>query len=327
MQLLTITVKFKIPNKAIYLFPITIVKKRHKLFFSIALGGQTIPFMASIYYRPGEKLNKLVATYFLKDNNDIPDTGFEITIYPNGQTIMGIAYGKTLPQITDGGNTFEAPSPALNGRYLHPMSVRFFDTQMLITIFKPLGCYYIFGIPEGVLQNKTIGFKNLGIEGYEKTVDGISKAHSVREKIDLLETWLINTLAKNDVRPIGYSEYVLNKIISAGGKLPLKTILSGLHLNNRYIERHFNQYLGLNAKAFSEIIRFSSMANYLMKYQNAKGYELCEMGNFYDSSHLIKGFSKYAGTTPIRFLEKVLNSDKIQIEAIMQLDLANSTVA
>ncbi len=161
----------------------------------------------------------------------------------------------------------------------------------------------------------------------KKTVDGISKAHSVREKIDLLETWLINTLAKNDVRPIGYSEYVLNKIISAGGKLPVKTILSGLHLNNRYLERHFNYYLGLNAKAFSEIIRFSSVANYLMKYQNAKGYDLCEMGSFYDSSHLIKEFSKYAGTTPIRFLEKVLNSDKVQIEAIMQLDLTNSTVA
>lgn len=280
--------------------------------------------MASIYCRPCEKLNKLVATYFLMGNEDIPDTGFEITIYPNGQTIMGIAYGKTLPHITDSGNTFEAPSPALNGRYLHPVSVRFFDTQMLITIFKPFGCYYIFGIPEGVLQNKTIGFENLGIEGYEKTVDAIAKANYVREKIDLLETWLINTLTKNNVNPVGYTEYVLNKIISGGGKVPLKTILSALHLNNRYVERHFNQYLGLNAKAFSEIIRFSSIANYLMKYQNANGYDLCEIGNLYDSSHLIKEFSKYAGTTPIRFLEKVLSSGKVQIETIMQLHLTNS---
>jgi AraC-like DNA-binding protein len=269
----------------------------------------------------------MVATYFLMDNKDIPDTGFEITVYPNGQTIMGIVYGKTLPQITDGGNIYQAPSPALNGRYLHPVSVRFFDTQMLITIFKPLGCYYIFGIPEGVLQNKTIGFEALGIEGYEKTVDKISKANSVREKIDVLETWLINTLAKNDVNPVGYTEYILNKIISAAGRVPLKTILSGLHLNNRSMERHFNQYLGLNAKKFSEIIRFNSMANYLIKYQNLTRYDLCETGGFYDSSHLIKEFSRYAGTTPIRFLEKTLNSGNLQIEAIMQLDLTNTVAS
>jgi len=267
-----------------------------------------------------------VAAYFLMENEDIPETGFEFTIYPNGQTILGIAYGKTLPVITDGGNTFEVPNPAINGRYLHPVSVRFFDTQMLITILKPFGCYYIFGIPEGVFQNKTVGFKTLGIDGYQKTVEGISKAKCVREKIDLLETWLINMLTKNDIAPVGYTEYALNKIISSGGRVPLKTILSGLRLNNRYLERHFNQYLGLNAKAFSEIIRFSSIANYLTKYQNATGYDLCEIGSFYDPSHLIKEFSKYAGITPIRFLEKILNSGQVQMEAITTLDLTNSMV-
>lgn len=280
--------------------------------------------MASIYFRPCEKLSKLVAAHFLMENEDIPEGGFEITIYPNGHTIMGIAYGKTLPSIINGQNWYEAPSPALNGRYLRPMNVRFFDSQMLITIFKPFGCYYIFGIPEGVLQNQSIGFETLGIRGYEKTIERISKAKWSREKVDLLESFLLNALAKNNVRALGYSEYVLNKIISNGGKVPLKTILAGLHLNKRYLERQFNQYLGLNAKAFSEIIRFSTIANYLLNNQKATAYDLCEIGSFYDYSHLIKEFSKFSGTTPIRFLEKMLESNKVQIETIMQLDLSSS---
>jgi AraC-like DNA-binding protein len=283
--------------------------------------------MASKYYRPCEKLNKLVAAYFLMENEDISDKGFEVTIYPNGQTIMGIAYGKTLPVISDKGNTFTVPNPGVSGRYLHPVSIRFFDTKMLITIFKPFGCYYIFGIPEGIFQNKTIGLKSMGIDGYQKTVDEISKANSARGKIDLLETWLINTLAKNDIAPVGYTEYAFSRIISGGGKVPLKKILSDIHLNKRYLERDFNQYLGLPAKEFSEIVRFGSIANYLMKFKNASLYDLCEMGGFYDPSHLIKQFSKYAGTTPIRFLEKMLDSGNVQIETIHQLDLTNSMIS
>jgi AraC-like DNA-binding protein len=282
--------------------------------------------MASIYCRPSQKLSKSVATYFLKEKEDLPTTGFEVTIYPNGQTIMGIAYGKTLPVITEKEGSFTVPNPAISGRYLHPVNIRFFDTQMLITIFKPFGCYYIFGIPEGILQNKTIGLESLGIDGYEKTVEGISHAKSVRGKIDLLETWLINTLAKNNIAPVGYTEYALTKIISGGGRVPLKKILSELHLNQRYLERHFNQYLGISAKEFSRIIRFSSIADYLVNHPNADEHELCDMGNFYDSSHLIKEFSKYAKATPIHFLEKMLASGEEQIGAIVRLNLAGTIV-
>ncbi len=103
--------------------------------------------MPAAYYMPSEKLRKYVAAYFLMEGKILPEFGYELTIYPNGHIIMGIAYGKTLPVITDKGQTFTVPNPGVSGRYMHPVSIRFFDVQALIIIFKPFGFYYIFGIP------------------------------------------------------------------------------------------------------------------------------------------------------------------------------------
>lgn len=280
--------------------------------------------MPSTYYKPSEALSKYVLTYFLLENEAIPDHGFPITVYPNGNVILGIVYGKTLPVMTDKGQSFIVPTPGISGQYTHPVSIRFFDDRALITIFKPFGFYYVFGIPHRILLNQTIALKTLGISGYEEIVGKISKAHSIQDKIDFLENWLLKMILKNKVTPVGLPEYLLNKIILNKGIVPLKSILTDLHLNSRYIERCFNQYVGMSAKEFAKIIRFSSIANYLINHPTADNIELCEKGNLYDSSHLIKEFNKYTGFTPAHFLDKILNEGENQIEALKRLNIAQA---
>lgn len=282
--------------------------------------------MPSAYYFPSEKLRKYVAAYYLMEGEILPECGYELTIYPNGHIIMGIAYGKTLPVITDKGHIFTVPNPGVSGRYMHPVSIRFFDAHVLITIFKPFGFFYIFGVPQGVLLNKTIGLKSLGISSNEMIVDKIAKSKSVRGKIDFIENWLIENLNKNKIASVGLTEYVMVKIIQSQGAVPLKNILSDLRLNRRYLERHFNDYVGTGAKELSKIIRFNFTANYLIQHPTASALELCEIGNFYDPSHLIREFNKYTGFSPGHFIEKINKDGVNQIETLKRLNLAGSII-
>jgi AraC-like DNA-binding protein len=282
--------------------------------------------MPYFYYPPSGKLSKYVATYFLIENEILPDCGIELTIYPNGHIIMGIAYGDILPVITDKGETFTVPNPGVSGRYMHPVSIRFFDARILITIFKPFGFYYIFGVPQGMLFHQTIALKNLGISDGEMMVHNISKSKSVTDKIDCLENWLLGNLKKNNVVSAGLTEYLVDKIIQSQGIIPLKNILSDLRLNRRYLERHFNEYLGTGAKELSKIIRFSFTANYLIQHPTASALELCEIGHFYDPSHLIREFNKYAGFSPTRFIDKIHNDGSLQMETLVRLNLARNII-
>jgi hypothetical protein len=61
---------------------------------------------------------------------------------------------------------------------MHPVDIRFFDDAVLITIFKPFGFYYIFGISQRMLLNQTIELKSLGISSDEEIVEKISKART-----------------------------------------------------------------------------------------------------------------------------------------------------
>lgn len=282
--------------------------------------------MPSVYYPPSDKLSKYIATYFLIESQDLPDCGISLTVYPNGHIIMGIAYGKILPVITDQGVTFAVPNMGVSGRYKHPVSIRFFDPRILITIFKPFGFYYIFGIPEGLLLNQTIALEKLGIGGGEKVVNEIAKSKSVNDKIDCLENWLIKNLTNNNVVPAGLTEYLMNKIIQSQGTRPLKDVLLDLRVNPRYIERHFSEHLGTGAKELSKIIRFSYTANYLIHHPATSTLELCEIGHFYDPSHLIKEFNKYTGYTPSRFIEKIHNDGSIQFESLTWLNLSGNII-
>lgn len=282
--------------------------------------------MPAAYYMPSEKLRKYVAAYFLMEGKILPEFGYELTIYPNGHIIMGIAYGKTLPVITDKGQTFTVPNPGVSGRYMHPVSIRFFDVQVLITIFKPFGFYYIFGIPQGILLDQTISLKSLGISGDEMIVHQISKSKSFSAKIDCVENWLLQNLNKNKIDSAGLTEYLVDKIIQSQGIIPLKNILSDLRLNPRYIERHFNEYVGTGAKELSKIIRFNFTVNYLIKHPTASAVELCEIGNFYDTSHLIREFNKYTGFSPRRFINKINKDGADQIETLKRLNLARNII-
>lgn len=282
--------------------------------------------MPSNYYTPSEKLSKYVLTYFMMENEAIPQCGYPLTIYPNGHVILGIVYGKTLPVITDEGKTFTVPNPGVSGQYMHPVSIRFFDNHVLITIFKPFGFYYIFGIPPKVFLNQTIGLRSLGISSHEEIVERISKARSAPDKINILENWLQKILYKNEVAPVGLPEYFLNNMILSQGTLPLKNILAALRLNSRYVERYFNRYMGVSAKKYSKIIRFNLIANYLINSPKTGIAKLCEIGNFYDPSHLIKEFIKYTGFTPADFLDKIFNEGDKQVETLKRLNIGENII-
>src|SRR3546814_18393750 len=85
------------------------------------------------------------------------------------------------------------------------------------------------------------------------------------------------------------------------------SLAAELRINKKYIERHFNEQMGLSPKEYAEIIRFNYL-NTLMLRETIYASELAYVGDFYDHSHLIKPFKRMTGFTPNVFKENASRS-------------------
>ena len=74
---------------------------------------------------------------------------------------------------------------------------------------------------------------------------------------------------------------------------------SGIAL--RQVGRLFRQHLGISAKAFSGIVRFQRALNRLKSDSGLSLADVAASCRYYDQSHLVKDFKRYAGGVPRAF--------------------------
>jgi AraC-like DNA-binding protein len=170
------------------------------------------------------------------------------------------------------------------------------------------GCLPVFSIiNSNSFSNKiTLLNKIFGTE-IDQVTETLFEAKYDGDAIQIIESWLEKNITEpnNDWRDL--QEY-LAKIttVENAGLLTIKMLSKEYGWNDKKTERLFLKYLGFTPTQFIKIIRFrKSVEKLFAGYGNLT--DLAYDSGYYDQSHFIKEFYRYAGNKPSDFLKRPNN--------------------
>ncbi len=181
-------------------------------------------------------------------------------------------------------------------------------------LFRPDTCYFgirflpgynpVLGCSSEIMKelvNHQIPFSALVHD--ERMLENIFRTTDFRSQI----TAFMNSYMSiyNRMNPMENSNllvrHISNLLIRFSGDISIEQIAIETGYTERYIEKCFQQEVGLTPKQFSKIIRFQSAVSSL---NNPSGRTLTEIAidaGYFDQAHFVRDFKGYAGLTPKKY--------------------------
>ena len=137
----------------------------------------------------------------------------------------------------------------------------------------------------------------------EGLAEKIATADSLQARSQLfLQTYLQQFPESTDTRH-NLERYVRRRIYETKGTIGIQNLAEETGYSACYLRRVFEQIHGISPKLFERFIRFQNML-YLMEqqeWQSQKMDALCFESGYYDQSHMMKDFKRFAGRTPEQY--------------------------
>ncbi|MBC3796590.1 helix-turn-helix domain-containing protein [Acetobacterium tundrae] len=166
------------------------------------------------------------------------------------------------------------------------------------------------GYPIGSLTETSIPL--LEICKDQTMMEGITKSTDFKEQIQLFLNSYIpdyQNYYSPGTRPFSYC--MVDKITKVVGIINVNELSQSVGYTPRYINRLFNNEIGLPPKTFSKIIRFQNVLLALGKDQHISTIA-ADMG-YYDQSHLLKEFKQFTGISPLNYRKSLTAGTALRI--------------
>ena len=173
---------------------------------------------------------------------------------------------------------------------------------MIFVVFHPYGAGMFFKLPMTEIANQNLAFENIVNKEAREIEDKIVNAISIRERITIIEDYLINKLSQN-IQDTSQILAAFNKIIYNNGQTSVKVLADTACLSIKQFERKFSSLIGLKPKQFLRIYRFQKVLNILNKKTFNNLTSLAYENGYYDQAHFIHDFKTFTGLTPKEFFK------------------------
>ena len=155
-------------------------------------------------------------------------------------------------------------------------------------------------IPLAELTNRSVALDDVwGKEG-RKLASRVLEAADNSSRITLLEHFF-RTLLKGRVNQDLLVRECVRRIMVSGGLHRVNTVLRGLDVSTRQLERRFMKAVGFSPKRLTRIARFQNACRHLQDNRMQNLTVIAHECGYYDQAHFIRDFKEHAGITPSRF--------------------------
>jgi AraC-like DNA-binding protein len=106
-----------------------------------------------------------------------------------------------------------------------------------------------------------------------------------------------------------FVQYAVRQMYFANGTISIDSLTQKVRASRRYVEKLFQQNIGLSPKHYAQVLRVKKATMYLLD-PRFKGniQQIASSLDYYDQSHLLKDFKSVVGMSPSAFVrEKNLN--------------------
>ena len=180
------------------------------------------------------------------------------------------------------------------------------QTGFIAIEFRPHGAFQIFGVPMSETSNQlweTDCVFGRWSRNVEETLNNLGR---VDQKVAFIQDQLTLLLRRNrrDDRVV---EYCVKALRSADGRMSIRELAQRTGYSRRYVDRLFQQHVGLSPKVLAEIFRFQ---RFYRKWAAGMSFDLLKADlydHYYDQSHFTKEFRRMTGHPPQTFMREVSN--------------------
>lgn len=175
--------------------------------------------------------------------------------------------------------------------------------ELMGVSFRVGGAYPFFGMPLAELTNETAALDALNHADLLRLYERLAEIESMTGRIELLEVWLLNRLARGVERdPLIPAS--LEMLHTSGGGLAIPTLAESFAISQRHLERLYQRQVGMSPKKFAQLLRVETARLALKDLRLPTTTSLAAELGFYDQSHFIREFQAVIGMTPYRYLRR-----------------------
>jgi AraC-like DNA-binding protein len=241
---------------------------------------------------PHFHLQPLVECYWIAEGNTagwqkiVPDGFPEIILH------FGDAYEISADQIK-----VERQSRTLvAGQLSQPVFLRPTGRSGVLGIkFKPTGIWRMFYCRMDELMDQALASGDVLRNNLEALSAKIGAARDDKTRIEEVENFLLHQLKKT--KPATIVDAVLNDVRTQRGQLSMKDLASRHNITPRKLERDFQEQVGMTAKMYSRLNRFTHVFGLLQQPVMSK-VEAVYLSGYFDQAHFNKEFRGFAGENP-----------------------------
>ena len=168
------------------------------------------------------------------------------------------------------------------------------STLIFIVEFQPAGFYVLNGVKQNEFTDKIVPFETINNELNRLIIETLKANGGIKELVNSIDKLFL--LNQNNECPSELRSST-KKIIENTGNIGVKELSKEVFYSERQLNRIYEQYLGMNVKSFSRLVRVNKAIK-LMYDPNNNITDVCYLSGFYDLPHFIHDFKSVCGLTP-----------------------------
>jgi AraC-like DNA-binding protein len=179
-------------------------------------------------------------------------------------------------------------------------------TGFIAVEFRPHGAFPVFGVPMSETANRLWETDDVFGPWSRVVQEAVNNLERVDGKVAYIERQLTLLLRKNRCKP-GIVDYCVATLRSVDGRMSIRDLERRTGYSRRYLDRLFQQHVGLSPKVLAEIFRFQ---RFYRKWANGLSFDLFKpdlYDHYYDQAHFSREFRRMTGHPPQKFMREVPN--------------------
>lgn len=252
------------------------------------------------FIEPNKTLTRFIKNYcIVETNNSIDYVPYE-RVYPNGSACAVFHYGNSSKFKQKSSSEYIEPTLVICGQQTDYYDLSLSGkTGMILITFKSHGLRAFFNFPAKELLNENISL-NLLIKNEASVLEHkLLNSVNNKQRIDHLENFFTERLIFNS--DFDRIDYAIKLIENYKGQIKTQKLSQEVCLGIKQFERIFSNYVGINPKKFTSIVRFQ---NILQMKKNTNELNLSQLAfdnGYYDQAHFIHDFRSLTGLAPRDF--------------------------
>lgn len=261
-------------------------------------------------FEPNKNIRTLIKCYWTLESQKEENPERQ-TIVPDGCIEMIFHCGDLYSQYLENGKSIIQPRCFVIGQLTRPLEIEPTGITGIFSVrFHPDGFLPFTTIPIKEIENTAVSlekmFDKIGLEIEHK----ILNANSTSERINHIETFLLNRLA--NIETIDrIVKSTVDTILTANGQFSVEELSKQININRRKLERKFSSAIGLSPKQLSKTVRLQATLKMLLNKKFTSLTALAYEGEYYDQAHFIKDFKEFTSLTPKEFYGKNLRMSSL----------------